>query len=54
MAVDDQSEISFSIPRGMLPWQPFVVNFIQGNKQDVNFCGTVGIIHRTDSLDAGG
>jgi len=24
MAVDEQSEISFSIPQGMLLWQPFL------------------------------
>ena len=26
--VDDQSEISFAIPQGMLPWQPVFVGFI--------------------------
>jgi len=25
IAVDDQSEISFTIPQGMLPWQPIFV-----------------------------
>jgi len=25
MAVDDQSEISFSIPQGTLPWQPILL-----------------------------
>ena len=34
----DQSEISFSIPQGTLPWQPIFVGFI----------------HRTDSLDTEG
>jgi len=29
VAVDDQSEISFSIPRGMLPWQPIFASFIR-------------------------
>jgi len=38
MAVDDQSEISFSIPQGTLAWQ-------------LSF---VGFIHITDSMDAGG
>jgi len=28
MAVEDQSEISFSNPRGTLPWQPIFVGFI--------------------------
>jgi len=28
VAVDDQSEISFSIPQGTLPWQPIFVGFI--------------------------
>jgi len=27
VAVDDQSEISFSIPEGALPWQPIFVGF---------------------------
>jgi len=27
MAVGDQSEISVSIPQGMLPWQPSDFNF---------------------------
>jgi len=28
MAVDDQSDISFSIPQGTLPWLPISVGFI--------------------------
>jgi len=28
MAVDERSEISISIHRGTLPWQPIVVGFI--------------------------
>jgi len=27
MAVDDQSEVSFSVPQGTLPWQPTFVGF---------------------------
>jgi len=38
IAVDDQSEISFSMPQGTLPWYPIFVAFIR----------------MTDSLDAGG
>jgi len=30
MAVDDQSEITFSISQGILPWQPF---FVAGRKR---------------------
>jgi len=32
IAVDDQSEISFSIPHGTLPWQPIFVSFIRRTK----------------------
>jgi len=28
MAVDDQSEISFTILQGTLPWQPIFVGFV--------------------------
>jgi len=28
MAVDELSEVSFSIPQGTLPWQPIFVGFI--------------------------
>jgi len=28
VAVDDKSEISFSIPQGTLPWQPIFVGFM--------------------------
>jgi len=35
MAVDDQSEISLSIPRWTLPWQPIFVGFIP---QNMYFC----------------
>jgi len=29
MAVDDQSEITFSISQGILPWQPFFYRWAQ-------------------------
>jgi len=45
MAVDDQSEISISIPQGTLPW-PVVVGFIHRTHSTVRSA--------TDSLDAGG
>ena len=48
MAVDDQSEISFLIPQGTLPWQPVFVAFIHRNTYWMYFCG---VIHRTGSLD---
>jgi len=34
--------------------QPFFVDFIHGNRHDVYFCGIVGFVRRTDSLEAGG
>jgi len=48
MAVDDQSEISFLIPQGTLPWQPVFVAFIHRTTYWMYFCG---VVHRTGSLD---
>jgi len=51
LAIDDQSEIGFSILQGTLPRQRIFVGFILKSTRDVYFCG---FIHVTDSLDAGG
>ena len=38
MAVNNQSEISFSIPQGMLPWQQFFVASVAAGWAAVLFC----------------
>jgi len=42
MVVDDESEVSFSIPQGTLPWQPNFVDLVDGCRWKQTVSGAAG------------